>query len=79
MTLTIPDLPETTGMSEADFRLELACALYARGKLSKLGGAELSGLDVSSFQEALGQRHIESYSMEMLDHDVKQLQELLSA
>lgn len=76
MTLTIPDLPGTSGMSEADLRLELACALYARGKLTKMSAAELAGLDLSSFQSLLGQREIESYPMDMLNQDVKQLQEL---
>ncbi len=34
-------------MSEAELRLELACALFAQGKIGKVGGAELAGVDFS--------------------------------
>jgi len=72
MTLTIPEGREP----EADVRLELACAIYARGKTDKVTGAHLAGVDFFTFQRALGERGIFSYTEEMLDEDVRTLQEL---
>ena len=43
MTLHLPDLPAATRMTEAEPRLELACALYAQGKATKVSGAEVAG------------------------------------
>ena len=43
MTLHLPDLPAATWMTEAELRLELACALYAHGKATKVSGAEVAG------------------------------------
>jgi hypothetical protein len=51
MTLVLPDTLSTDRLSEQDFKLELACALYARGKIGKLTGAELAGIDFFSFRE----------------------------
>lgn len=47
MTLHLPDIPAATRMTEAELRLELACALYAHGKATKVSGAELAGVDFS--------------------------------
>ena len=63
-------------MSPAELRLELACALYARGKLGKVRGAELAGVSFFDFQRALGERQIESYTEEMLGEDLKSLRKL---
>jgi predicted HTH domain antitoxin len=79
MTLTIPDLPGTSGMTEADLRLELACALYAQGKLTKLSAAEMAGTDLSTFQAALGKRNIESYPIEMLESELEHLRDVFPA
>ena len=72
MTLTIPEGREP----EADLQLELACAIYARGKTDKVSGSQLAGVDFFTFQRALGERGIFSYTEEMLDEDVRTLQEL---
>jgi predicted HTH domain antitoxin len=75
MTLTLPDQP---GLPEAEVRLELACALYARGKIGKVAGAEIAGIDFFSFQQALAERKISTYSVELLKDDVKALHDLRS-
>jgi predicted HTH domain antitoxin len=62
-------------MSPEDLRLELACALYARGKLTKVRGAELAGVDFFAFQQALKERRISTYSIEDLDREVAVLKE----
>lgn len=76
MTLTLPDIPATAGRSEAELRLELACALYAQGKVNRVAGAELAGVDFFTFQGALGDRDIAIYTGEMLDEDMAALKKL---
>jgi predicted HTH domain antitoxin len=73
MTLQLPDVPTTETLSEGDLRLELACALYARGKVGKVAGAELAGVDFFAFQEALSERRIGEYTVEMLNEDMESL------
>src|SRR5881227_1816010 len=41
MTLELPDA-ETRNLTPEELRLELACALYARGRIGKVGGANLA-------------------------------------
>jgi predicted HTH domain antitoxin len=60
----------------AEIRLELACALYGRGRLGKVAGAELAGVDFFAFQKALGERRIESCTQEMLAADLASLNSL---
>ena len=76
------ELPDSTAVREFPpelLRLELACALYARGKLGKVGGAQLAGVDLTTFQGALGERGIESYTLEMLEADARNLGKLYPA
>jgi predicted HTH domain antitoxin len=56
--------------------LELACALYARGRIGKIEGAELAGVDFCLFQQALGERQIPAYTEEMLADDLTTLNTL---
>jgi len=57
--------------------LELACALYARGRLSAVGGAHFAGVDLFSFQGALKERGIpRNYSLQDLHDDMEGLKKL---
>jgi predicted HTH domain antitoxin len=76
MTLKLPDVPTTEKISEGELRLELACALYARGKVGKVAGAELAGVDFFTFQGALAERGIGEYTAEMLKEDLDSLSSL---
>ena len=76
MTLTLPDAVEKAHLSPEEIRLELACALFARGRLSRVGATELSGVDFFSFQRALGERGISIVTEQMLDDDLKALETL---
>jgi predicted HTH domain antitoxin len=76
MTLELPDLPFTQKLSEQEIRLELACALYARRKIGKVAGAEFAGVDFFTFQGALAERGISLYSAEMVEEDVRALNDL---
>lgn len=74
----IRDLPdaETKDFTPDELRLELACALYARGRVGKVRGAEIAGIDFFSFQRALAERGIPSYDVEMLQQDMHALKKL---
>jgi predicted HTH domain antitoxin len=73
--MTLPDEPVACRSTEAELRLELACAMYARGKLSKTAGAALAGVDLFTFQEALGERDISNYTVDHLHGEVEALRE----
>ena len=49
--------------------MELACALYARGKLGKVRAAEFAGIGFFEFQQALAERGISSYTEDLIRED----------
>ena len=63
-------------MSADDLRIELACALYARGRIGKIQATEIAGVDFFSFQRALEERGVPIYTEEMLTDDLKTLRTL---
>ena len=73
MTITLPDIPETRQLSPDELRVELACALYARGRVGKISAAELAGVDFVGFQRALAERGIPAYTEQMLADDLRSL------
>lgn len=75
MILDLPDA-ETRSFTPEELRLELACALFARGRVGKVRGAEIAGVDFFSFQRALGERGIPTYTVEMLHEDMDTLKKL---
>lgn len=79
LTLQLPDQPGCDPIQPEEARIDLACAMFARGALSKLAAAALAGLDFFRFQEALAERHISSYSDEMLEEDLRNLAALRAA
>lgn len=76
MTIELPDIEATAHFSPAEARLELACAFYARGRLGKIAGAELAGVDFFTFQRALGERGISTVTEPMLAEDLETLKSL---
>jgi predicted HTH domain antitoxin len=75
MRLELPDA-ETKGFTSQELRLELACALYARGRVGKVRGAELAGVDFFAFQGALAERGVPMYTSDMLEQDIQSLNKL---
>jgi predicted HTH domain antitoxin len=73
MKIELPDNDTTRQFTPEELRLELACALYARGKLGKVSGADFAGVDFFTFQRALGERGISSLTEEMVENDVATL------
>ncbi len=76
MTITFPDLPQTANLAPDEMRLELACALYARGRVGKIVAAEMAGVDFFTLQHALEDRGIPLYSQQMLADDLQTLKSL---
>ncbi len=76
MQLELPDSPATRELPPEALRLELACALYSRGKIGKIAGAELAGVDFFTFQGALHERGIGHYTLEMAERDAASLHKL---
>ena len=76
MTIELPDVPMSEKFTPEELRLELACALYARGRIGKVTASDLSGVDFFTFQRALGERNISVYSEQMLADDLQSLKTL---
>jgi predicted HTH domain antitoxin len=76
MTIELPDIEGVEGLSPDELRLELACALYKSGRVGKVAGAELAGVNFFEFQRALGERRIDSCTDEMLGSDLATLKAL---
>ena len=73
MTITLPDIPDAPQFAPAEVRLELGCALYARGRVGKIAAAELAGVDFFTFQRALQQPDIPLYTGQVLADDLQTL------
>ena len=76
MILNLPDDPALKDLAESDILLDLACALYAAGRLSRVVSARLAGMDCRQFDEELFQRHIPAYTAETFDEDLAALDKL---
>ena len=76
MMIEVPDVATGEKLTPEELRLELACALFARGRIGKVAASEMAGLDFFAFQRALGGRHIPLYTEDMLADDVASLQKL---
>jgi predicted HTH domain antitoxin len=74
MTLTLPGESALRELSDTELRIELACARYARGNISAVGGSHLAGMDLVEFQGALVERGIpRNYSVADLHDDLAAL------
>ena len=76
MTLTLPDTVGNFRLTPEEIRLELACALYARGVIGRVGATELANIDFFAFQRALGERGIPIVTEQMLEDDLHSLKAL---
>jgi hypothetical protein len=57
MTINLPDIPKARQLSAADLRMELACALYARGRVGQISVTELAGVDLRTWAGRADFRH----------------------
>jgi predicted HTH domain antitoxin len=72
------DTLRASGMTEAEFKQEVALLLFASGKLPLGYASKLAEMDKIQFQQLLQERKIPLYSYEIEDFelDLKNLQEL---
>lgn len=76
MTITLPDDPALLHLDEKMLRIDLACSLFAAGRISRNIAARIAGLDAPAFDEELFRRKIPSFTDEMLDQDLAALERL---
>lgn len=73
MTITLPDDPALLRLDEAQLRLDLACGLFAAGRVSRSVCARIAGLGSFEFDDELFRRKIPSFTEEMLEQDLAAL------
>lgn len=78
MTIELPDVPTADRLTPDEIRLELACALYARGRIGKVAATQMAGVDFFAFQRALSERRVPLYTEQMLASDIQSLNETFS-
>lgn len=78
MTIELPDVPAADRLTPDEIRLELACALYARGRIGKVAATQMAGVDFFTFQRALSERRVPLYTEQMLASDIQSLNETFS-
>ncbi|HUA67442.1 MAG TPA: UPF0175 family protein [Candidatus Saccharimonadales bacterium] len=78
MTIELPDVPAADRLTPDEIRLELACALYARGRIGKVAATQMAGVDFFTFQRALSERRVPLYTEQMLASDLQSLNETFS-
>ena len=76
VTITLPDDPALLHLDEAQLRVDLACSLFAAGRISRSVAARIAGLDSLAFDEEIFRRKIPSYTSDMLDQDLAALEHL---
>ncbi len=78
MTIELPDVPDAGQLTPDEIRLELACALYARGRIGKVAATQMAGVDIFTFQRALSERRVPLYTEQMLASDIQSFNETFS-
>ncbi len=76
MIITLPDDPALLHLDEAQLRLDLACGLFAAGRVSRSVCARIAGLGSFEFDEELFRRKIPSFTEEMLEQDLAALERM---
>jgi predicted HTH domain antitoxin len=76
MILTLPDDPALADLSESEIRLDLACALFASGRISRAVAVRMAAIERYHFDQELVRRRIPSYTEEMLEEDAAALRKI---
>ena len=63
-------------MTKSDIRLDLACALFAAGRVSRAVACRIAGMERNTFDQELIRRRIPSYTEEMQDDDLATLRRI---
>ena len=70
MTITLPDEPALLSLDENQIRLEIACSLFAAGRVSRGVARRIAGLGSYEFDKELFDRKIPTWTMEMFEQDM---------
>ena len=73
MTFTLPDDPALQDFTETEIRLDLACALFAAGRISRPIAARMAGLERHEMDAELLRRKVSGFTQETLDEDLATL------
>lgn len=76
MILTLPDDPALADMSESQLRLDLACGLYAAGRVTRTVACRVAAMERHDFDQELVRRKISGISDEMFDEDLENLRQV---
>ena len=76
MTVTLPDDPALLRLDEGQLKLEIACALFASGRVSRGVARRIAGLDSLAFDEELFRRKIPTWTVEMFEQDMAAVERL---
>ena len=76
MTLTLPDEPALKSIPDAELQLDLACGLYASGRVTRNVAARIAGVDRATFDESLFARNIPTFTAAMLAEDMEAMRNL---
>lgn len=76
MTITLPDDPALLHLDEAQLKIDLACGLFAAGRISRGVAARIAGMDSLPFDEELFRRKIPTFTEEMFEQDLASLERL---
>ncbi len=76
MTITLPDDPALLHLDEALLRLDIACGLFAAGRISRGVARRIAGMGSLEFDEELFRRKIPTWTVEMFEQDMASLERL---
>ena len=76
MTVTLPDDPALLHLDENQLRLDIACSLFAAGRISRGVAARIAGFDSFAFDEELFRRKIPTWTLEMFEQDMAAWQQM---
>ena len=76
MTITLPDDPVLLQLSEQQLRVDVACGLFAAGRISRGVAARIAGMESRAFDEELYARKIPSFTEEMFKQDMADLDQM---
>ena len=69
--MTLPDDPALARVRTDELQMDLACGLFSAGRVSRGVAARIAGVSRLAFDETLFARHIPSYTVEMLEEDLR--------
>ncbi|MBW4668045.1 MAG: UPF0175 family protein [Cyanomargarita calcarea GSE-NOS-MK-12-04C] len=76
--IILDDILQASGLTESEFRQEIALHLFGTGRLTLGYACQLAQMQTNAFRQLLKQRNIPLYSYEVEDFelDLKNLREL---